>query len=796
MSNVTVEINGRETVSQAALEAKKGISGLSSSAQQAQKDAAALGQETGNLKNMFGGFVITAGDVVNAVQSIAKAVYSTVEAFAEQEKSIKQFDAAMSLSKNITKDGANALRAYAEEVALLTGQDDEAILSMEAFLASAGRNENQIKKLITVAADYSAATGKDMRTSVETLNKTFSGTAERLSTVIPALKDLTDEQLKAGKGIDVVGQQYAGFATQMSAIADIDLKNFKNAYEDVIAELGKAVYPAIGPAIQAVTAWMNETLIPGIGEVFDVLVAVFKNLPAIAQESFSTVLMIIRRAFEWRTMVDIIKSFGQFFVDAIANALAAVPRIFAKLLEALYTPVLEFGKYLKDVILGAFSGDMSNIPGPGKFFAGVLEKEVGIASELLSTGADYYSKAWENVSYLASDLGKPFAGATTDEQGRSFADRIAAILKPTLDAIKNAKGSGTVLGGGGGGTVASAPSTFVAAAADDFYLFMKSLNSATVAVDSFATQAESGTLIVSVPEESPGGLAARIAEIWAERPAPDQVGIGAAAEEAVANMYGFGIPENQGPSDDYYLYQQSFGQAPAAEAPRNLALEEALASNIATRQESPIEAFLTNAIMPLVDGFMGLINPLASVQEILNPLQTIFSAMMEVLGPLINTVLQPIVGILRVVGTALGQILVPVISALGPIISLVADAFIWLYNNAIRPVANAFIWVGNAIYNAIVWAINKIKSIWGGEQIAYRSLDSGYLTEIDSSALTAAGSTSYGGTTGASASYQRQRDITVNVAVQTSALVGDDGISQFALIIGRELKAAGVLGAA
>ena len=325
---------------------------------------------------------------------------------------------------------------------------------------------------------------------------------------------------------------------------------------------------------------------------------------------------------------------------------------------------------------------------------------------------------------------------------------------------------------------------------------MKSLNSATVAVDSFATQAESGTLIVSVPEESPGGLAARIAEIWAERPAPDQVGIGAAAEEAVANMYGFGIPGNQGPSDDYYLYQQSLGQAPAIEAPRNLVLEEALASNIATRQEGPIEAFLTNAIMPLVDGFMGLINPLASIQEILNPLQTIFSAMMEVLGPLINTVLQPIVGILRVVGTALGQILAPVISALGPIISLVADAFIWLYNNAIRPVANAFIWVGNAIYNAIVWAINKIKSIWGGEQIAYRSLDSGYLTEIDSSALTAAGSTSYGGTTGASASYQKPRDITVNVAVQTSALVGDDGISQFALIIGRELKAAGVLGVA
>ena len=53
-----------------------------------------------------------------------------------------------------------------------------------------------------------------------------------------------------------------------------------------------------------------------------------------------------------------------------------------------------------------------------------------------------------------------------------------------------------------------------------------------------------------------------------------------------------------------------------------------------------------------------------------------------------------------------------------------------------------------------------------------------------------------GGTTGASASYTTPRDIVVNVDVTTAALVGEDGIRQFALIIGRELKSAGVLGVA
>jgi hypothetical protein len=51
-------------------------------------------------------------------------------------------------------------------------------------------------------------------------------------------------------------------------------------------------------------------------------------------------------------------------------------------------------------------------------------------------------------------------------------------------------------------------------------------------------------------------------------------------------------------------------------------------------------------------------------------------------------------------------------------------------------------------------------------------------------------------TTGASASYSRARDITVNVSVETTALVGDGGMRDFAMMIWREINAAGVLGAA
>jgi hypothetical protein len=66
------------------------------------------------------------------------------------------------------------------------------------------------------------------------------------------------------------------------------------------------------------------------------------------------------------------------------------------------------------------------------------------------------------------------------------------------------------------------------------------------------------------------------------------------------------------------------------------------------------------------------------------------------------------------------------------------------------------------------------------------------------SSTATAGNTPYAttGSTGSSASYSSARDITVNVNVETTALVGDGGMRDFAIMIWREINAAGVLGVA
>jgi uncharacterized protein YoxC len=140
-----------------------------------------------------------------------------------------------------------------------------------------------------------------------------------------------------------------------------------------------------------------------------------------------------------------------------------------------------------------------------------------------------------------------------------------------------------------------------------------------------------------------------------------------------------------------------------------------------------------------IGGIVQAVTSLSSVQQILNPLTTIFSSMMEVIGPVINEVLGPIVGMFKMLGEALGQILAPAIQLLTPIIKLISEIFVFLYNSIIVPVGNAIIkafnWIYNGITSVLNWIIRAINDAlgWIGvhlNEIAQRGADEGTLTAI------------------------------------------------------------------
>ena len=189
---------------------------------------------------------------------------------------------------------------------------------------------------------------------------------------------------------------------------------------------------------------------------------------------------------------------------------------------------------------------------------------------------------------------------------------------------------------------------------------------------------------------------------------------------------------------------------------------------------------------------------------VLNPLQTIFSAMMSVLEPLINNLLSPLVGILQIIGQTLGHILAPLLQALGPIIEFIGKAFVWLYNKIIRPVGNGIITLFNIVYNAVVTVANGFIWVYNllrrkskhKDYIETRGLREGHLGEISYADVTAAGEAAVGATTtGAGASYTAGRTMNIQININTDVLTGDGGFRQLAIMLRDEIRSLEALGA-
>lgn len=689
MSSVTVEINGKETISKAAQDA-----------------TASLKQMSDDSKGIFDNVVVTAGNVVEAVGRIASTVSSFFTEYAEQQKAIMTFNAAVNQSAQMSEGATERLREYAAAMALKTGADDDAVLSMIAFLSTSGRTEDQIRKVIAAAADMSTVTGSDLKTSVEQINKTFSGSARELGTFVDGMKELSAEELKSGAAVDLISQKYGGLADSMGGSASVALGNLKNTLDDTKAALGEALMPAVQPTLEWLVKFLNDPVIPAI-----------QGFAPIVQVAFETVEKIITA-----------------FKPIVEPIFSWLGGIFDNVLIQNINTFLDQIKLVIDMLVAIINGDWSTAWTDAK---NIVTNAIEIIQRSLKPVTDIAKKIWDGVKNVWSTAWESLKSAV-----KAPIEAILKFFDPIIDAVN------------------------------------KVINGIQTAIQFVSGEKRVGNYLVDKNNKLIGEYVVINGTEMLKRYASGTSG----AEP------GWAVVGEEGPE----LMLFNGGEQVIS----NDKLKSMPGYAAGTIDLIGGSTEIWNIIISLVTQFTDLIKPLDSIKAILDPLNTIFASMMEVLGPLINTILAPIVGALRTIGVFLGTILAPIFSAFSPIITALAAGFVWFYNNVMLPVGNAIITVGNWMYNAVANTVNTLLG-WLGFHLNTIALSSGTLSEISLSELSNTGVTPYtgaGGTSGSTANYTKQRDINVYVTLNTAALVGNDGIDEFALIIGRSLKSAGVLG--
>ena len=185
------------------------------------------------------------------------AFSSVIEASARQEQAEKALEVALGRTSTALLNQASSLQQ-------MTTAGDEAIIEQQAFLASLKFTENQIKTIIPVALDLSAATGISLESAVRNTSKTFSGLAGELGELVPQLRELTQEEMKAGKAVEVLGDLFEGQAAKQSETLAGSLTQMSNA----VGDAGEAIGSLLSPVVIS-TANAIKTLAEGVGSVIE-----------------------------------------------------------------------------------------------------------------------------------------------------------------------------------------------------------------------------------------------------------------------------------------------------------------------------------------------------------------------------------------------------------------------------------------------------------------------------------------------------------------------------------------------
>ena len=206
-----------------------------------------------NSVKSLGKSALKAGAAFIGTAGLISGIKKTIALAAQQELAERQLSTALGRTSQALLDQASAL----QKVSMF---GDEAIIGQQAFLASLKFSEEQIKKIIPVAMDLAAATGMSLESAVRNTAKTFSGLAGELGELVPQLRELTAEEMRAGKAVKVLNDLFGGQAAGQQGTLAFNMKQLEMAAGDLGEKIGEEFFAKkVGQAADAMVR-LSESL--------------------------------------------------------------------------------------------------------------------------------------------------------------------------------------------------------------------------------------------------------------------------------------------------------------------------------------------------------------------------------------------------------------------------------------------------------------------------------------------------------------------------------------------------------
>ena len=189
----------------------------------------------GSIGLASAGLSATLGSVVKIAKQVSQAIGECTDAYKKQLIAERQLETAINNNPLVTGSAKKRLTEFASEMQKVSNYGDEELIPMMANLVSLGRTEEETMQIMAVAMDMSASGSMSLDTAINQLNATLNGNIGRLGQQNAELKGLTDEELKNGKAIEILGDKFKGLS-QATLDTSKQLKNIKSDFKEAIGE--------------------------------------------------------------------------------------------------------------------------------------------------------------------------------------------------------------------------------------------------------------------------------------------------------------------------------------------------------------------------------------------------------------------------------------------------------------------------------------------------------------------------------------------------------------------------------
>lgn len=185
---------------------------------------------------------------------------SAVKAAAEDEAAQRQLANTIEATTNATAKQIAGVESYIEKTSIAIGVTDDELRPAFARLVRSTQDVENAQKLLNLALDLSAATGKPLEAVSNALGKAYDGNTTALGRLGLGL----DAGILKSKDFDAIFQQltstFGNFAENEADTTQKQMERVKIALDEAKESVGAALLPAV----QDLTAWIMEYFVPAL----------------------------------------------------------------------------------------------------------------------------------------------------------------------------------------------------------------------------------------------------------------------------------------------------------------------------------------------------------------------------------------------------------------------------------------------------------------------------------------------------------------------------------------------------